>query len=262
MRFTLHVERYGFDSHSPHLIWDVIMDEQEILAIYMAQSENVRYLNKVIEGIQKDINLDIRKSNDFQVKVKTKLFSLLYSAWSEAQFTQIVFTEKGFMYSEICKIKAHKDKHGITEGWKFMINLALSKVGDIKTNADLKRRLDTLLSLIKDYIEEPSILRNRIAHGQWVNALNRENTSTNKDISKKLDELDPVEIGKRIEIHRYLGFIVRDLVQSPKAGFHKHYWTNIVNLEKYLNDTKSWSLKSKKLFLSKKPIQYKQKGNG
>jgi hypothetical protein len=233
------------------------MNDQEILAVYMAQSENVRYLSKVIDGTQRDINLCLRKSNDFQVKVKTKILSLLYSAWSEAQFTQITFTEKGFMYSEICKIKAHKDRYGITEGWKNMIKEALSKVGDISTNKDLGRRLETLLSLVKDYIEEPSILRNKIAHGQWVNALNRDNTAVNEVLSKSLDELDSVEIGKRIEIHRLMGFIVRDLVQSPKAGFHKHYWTNIVNLESYLKETQSWSLESKKLALSKKPIKYK-----
>ncbi len=233
------------------------MNDQEILAVYMAQSENVRYLSKVIDGTQRDINFYLRKSNDFQVKVKAKTLSLLYSAWSEAQFTQITFTEKGFMYSEICSIKAHKERYGITEGWKYMIKKALEKVGDPNTNRDLGRRLETLLSLVKDYIEEPSILRNKIAHGQWVNALNRDNTAVNDVLSKSLDELDPVEIGKRVEIHRFMGFIVRDLVQSPKAGFHKHYWTNIVNLENYLKETESWSLESKKLSLSQKPIKYK-----
>lgn len=233
------------------------MNDQEILALYMAQSENVRYLSKVIDSTQRDINFYLRKSNNFQVKVKTKILSLLYSAWSEAQFTQITFTEKGFMYSEICSIKAHKERHGITEGWKFMIEKALEKVGDPNTNRDLGSRLETLLSLVKHYIEEPSILRNKIAHGQWLNALNRENTAINQILSTALDELDPVEIGKRVEIHRFMGFIVRDLVQSPKAGFHKHYWTNIVNLETYMKETENWSLESKKLGLSKKPIKYK-----
>lgn len=234
------------------------MNDQEILKIYMGQSENVRYLTKVIKATQKDINLYIRKSNDFEVKVKTKILSLLYSAWSEAQFIQIAFTENGFMYSEILKIKSHKEKFGITEGWKNMINMALEKVGDLNKNKDLKSRLDKLLSIVNDYIEEPSVLRNKIAHGQWINALNRDNTAINTEITQKLDQLDPIEIGKRIEIHRYMGFIVRDLVQSPKAGFHKHYWTNIVNLETYMAHTKTWSLASKKALLLKKPIKFMQ----
>lgn len=235
------------------------MNDQEILAIYMAQSENVRYLSGVIDSTLRDINLYLRKSNEFEVKVKTKILSLLYSAWSEAQFTQIMFTEHGFMFSEISSIKDHKDRFGIAEGWKYMINKALEKVGDPTTNKDLGKRLDTLLSLIKNYIEEPSILRNKIAHGQWVNALNRENTSINQDLTRKLDELDPVELQKRVEIHKYMGFIVRDLVQSPRGGFHRHYWTNIVNLENYIERTKNWSLESKKKALLKKPIKYEAK---
>ena len=143
-----------------------------------------------------------------------------------------------------------------------MISLALGKVGDIKTNKDLNKRLNTLLSLIQSYIEEPSVLRNKIAHGQWVNALNRENTSKNEVLSTRLQQLDPVELGKRVKIHRYLGFIVRDLVQSPKAGFHNHYWTNIVNLENYITKTGMWSLESKKQLLSKKPINFVSKFQG
>ena len=232
------------------------MTDQEILALYMAQSENVRYLTRVIDGLNKDINLNIRKSNDFQVKIKTKILSLIYSAWSEAQFTQIIFTENGFQYSEICSLKEYKEHFGITNGWKNMINLALSKVGDVQTNKDLKGRLEKLIALVNDYIEEPSILRNKIAHGQWINALNRECTKTNDELSKKLDELDPIEINKRIAIHRYMGLIVRDLVQSPKAGFHRHYWTNIVNLEAYIDETKDWSFETKKKLLSDKPIKF------
>ena len=201
----------------------------------------------------------IRKSDDFQVAVKTKIFSLVYSAWSEAQFVQILYTPHGFMYSEICKIKNKKDKNGISEGWKFMLELALDKVGDSQTNKDLNKRLVKLISLIKSYIEEPSVLRNKIAHGQWVNALNRENTSKNDDLTTQIENLDPIEIGKRVQIHRFLGFIVRDLVQSPKAGFHNHYWTNIVNLEQVIKQTQNWSLTSKKQLLSKKPIQYESK---
>ena len=231
------------------------MQDSEILAIYVAQSENVSYCYKILEGIQRDINREIKKSNIFQINVKTKLLSLVYSSWSEAQFTQILFTENGFRYTEICKIKSHKTKNGIAEGWKYMIELALAKVGNLELKPDLKDRLDRLLILVSVYIKEPSLIRNKMAHGQWLHALNSENTALNSELSQKLAKLDSVEIGKGIQVHRYLGFIVRDLVQSPKASFHNHYWTNIVNLEQYLKSTEKWTLASKKTQLSKKPIQ-------
>lgn len=236
------------------------MNDQEILDIYMLQSQNVRYLKKVIGVIQKDINFYLRKSDDFQVKSKSKIFSLVYSAWSEAQFIQIMYTPNGFLYSEILKIKEHKERNGIASGWKYMISIAIDKVADIKINADIKNRLKTLLDLVSLYIEDPSILRNKIAHGQWLNALNRENTAKNNVLSIQLDQLDPIQLGKRVEVHQYLGYIVRDLVQSPKAGFHNYYWTNIVNLEEFIKKTANWSLESRKKALAKKPIHIKNTG--
>ena len=75
------------------------MTEQEIFELYVAQSENVRELWKVKESLIKDIHSYIRKNDNYQIQIKTKFLSLLYSAWSEAQFIQIVFTPKGFNYS-------------------------------------------------------------------------------------------------------------------------------------------------------------------
>ena len=38
------------------------MDSSDILKVYMAQSENVRHLNQVLDSIKKDINLEITLS--------------------------------------------------------------------------------------------------------------------------------------------------------------------------------------------------------
>ena len=162
------------------------------------------------------------------------------------------------MYSEILKLIDYKERNGISEGWKLMLTEAMKKVGDTRLSRDLENRLKALLKLILNLIEEPSILRNKIAHGQWINALNRDNTAKNEDLTNELSLLDPVEIEKRFEVHKYLGNIVRDLIQSPKAGFHRYYWTNIVNLEEYIKKTKNWSLTSKRQQLKVKPISYKK----
>jgi len=224
----------------------------------MLQSENVRALSKAKSGIIKDINFQIRKSDNFQISIKTKILALLYSGWSEAQFSQITHTPDGFIYTEIIKIKKHKKQYGIAKGWYYMLELALKKVGDKSQSKDLESRLETLFKIVNEHIEESSIIRNKIAHGQWMFALNRENTAKNEHLTCLLDRLDPVEIEKKFEIHKYLGFIVRDLVQSPTVGFHKHYWTNIVNLEIYMNKTKDWSLESKRKKVVVKPITYKK----
>lgn len=221
----------------------------------MAQSENVRELWKVKSSLTKDINYYVRRGDDYQIKIKTKFLSLLYSAWSEAQFIQIVFTPNGFSYSEINRILNYKKKNGISQAWDLMLTDAMRKVGNTTTRGDVANRLQKLKKLTKQYISEPSELRNKIAHGEWVNALNSKITSKNETISLQLSQLDPVEIEKRFEVHQFLGYIVRDLVQSPKSGFHRNYWTNIINLEDYLEKTKTWNLETKRTKLILKPIQ-------
>ena len=238
----------------PPLNYITEMTDQEIYDLYVLQSKNVRRLKQVQANLVKDINFYLRKNNEFQVEIKTKLLALLHCTLSEAQFIQIVHTPDGFLSSEIEKIKAAKNSK-LEDGWKLMIDLAMDKVGDWNNTKDLLERRNSLLKIIADYIISPSILRNKIAHGQWEFALNRENTKENEDLTAQLKDLNIVEITKWFDIHQYMGLIIRDLIQSPKKGFHNNYWVNLTNLEEYLIKSKNWSLETKKTELKKKPIK-------
>jgi hypothetical protein len=233
------------------------MTNEEIFELYKLQSCNVRKLNQVKKSLVKDINLYLKKTDDFQVEIKTKLLAVLYCAWSEAQFIQIVYTPSAFSQSEIDRIKRIKDGRGIADGWKQIVELALQKVGDWQKSSDLQNRRKDLFDIIENYIKVPSLLRNKIAHGQWFHALNRDNTAENQDLTNELANLDSVKLIKRFEVHKYLGLVIRDLVQSPKKGFHQNYWVHMTALEVYLDKTKNWDSTTKKLKLFLKPIQLK-----
>ncbi len=233
------------------------MNDSEILAIYMAQSENVRHLKKVIDSYRRDINLDLRKSNDFQINAKTKIMALLYSAWSEAQLLQIAYTPNGFSSTDIQSIIQAKN-NGITKAWDKMINLAFHKVSDPSKYPNTKTRLDKLLLLVKTHIDGPSKLRNKIAHGQWIKALNSTSTKVNSDLTNQLDKLDSVQIRRQIDMHQFLGKLIRDLIQSPENGFGRDYLKNITELEDFTNKSEHWSIQAKKVALLRKPIKYAQ----
>ena len=218
------------------------MTEIEIKNIHLLQSRNVRHLKRVQKNMTMDINHYLIKNDSFQVNIKTKLYSLLYSALSEAQFTQILHTPFGFLHSEILKIQ---NERSLVDSWHLMLDLALKKVGDWNTNQDIATKRDKLKDIINEYIEQPQGLRNKIAHGQWVHALNSNNTKENPDTTSKIDELDVVKISIWFEIHQYMSFIIRDLIQSPKKGFHNNYWTNMANLEEFLIKSKNWTLQKR-----------------
>lgn len=229
------------------------MDQNEIKAIYVLQSENVRHLVKVLKSLKREINAYVQRHNEPEIAQRTKILALVYSAWSESQFLQIAFTPRGFFDSEITAIKNEKNSNGIVAGWKLMIDKAMARVTTSDCNADLIARVAQLTSLIDEFIGEPSVIRNKLAHGQWARVLNRPNTAENVEMTEALRTLDPVIILRQQKAHQFFGFIVRDLVQSPSKGFHQHYWTNIVNLEQFLEESKDWTMATKRLLLKTKP---------
>ncbi|GEM_PF-3711264 len=54
---------------------------------------------------------------------------------------------------------------------------------------------EKISDLIQEYIIDPSIIRNKIAHGQWSIAFNREHTNVNNDID--LENLKCTDIEKK-----------------------------------------------------------------
>ena len=135
-----------------------------------------------------------------------------------------------------------------------MLTNAMRKVGNTRKNGDLQNKLQKLKGIAKEYIKEPSELRNKIAHGEWINAINSKVTSTNENLSHQLSCLDPIKIEKKFKVHGYLGNIVRDLIQSPKSSFHRNYWTHIAGLDEFLRKTRNWDINTRRCELKNKPI--------
>lgn len=246
-----------FDSGPPthvHLIGDLLsLSHAEIKGIYVAQSKNVRALTRNRKYLKKDLNWSLLRDDPAIVAMKTKVFSLLYSAWSEAQFVQILHTPHGFSGSDIERIALTRKASGIGFAWKQMISEAIRLVGDPDSNHDLHEREKFLHDTITIYIHNPSVLRNKIAHGQWVIALNNGNSAINDDLTAELEQLDYVRTDVMFEVHQQLGSIIRDLLQSPKKAFHRDYWAHFVELEQLLLKTKDWTAVTKDAVLSKKP---------
>jgi hypothetical protein len=196
--------------------------------------------------------------------MRTKLLILTYSTWSEAQFTQIVYTPNAFTDIQIDKML--KDS-GIFNKWKILINYTFIKIREynliqkrkiinqIKCNAEngwkeklqeinqtyIERELEiehqktTIENYLENYIDKQSKVRNKIAHGQWVIALEPNNKNIDTILTEELENLNVVSIMKEFEVHTILGDIIRHLVQSPNKEFDKNYQTNIKKLEIYLN---------------------------
>ena len=185
--------------------------------------------------------------------MRTQLLALTYSAWSEAQFTQILYTPNAFSSSELDEILKVK-RAGITALWERLIRVSINKVSSTDKE-EKKNKINELKQYIDLYIFKQSQIRNKIAHGQWIHPVEDKKEKAN-ELKERLDKLNVVDIMREFEIHTTLGKIVRDLVQSPNNGFYQNYDVHINKLNNYIDKSKSWDIctKSDRLLLNPKKM--------
>lgn len=223
--------------------------------IYKASVENVRALERALKNMKRHINLLIKTNKDDEVETLTKVYTLIYSTWLEANLTKLIYTPEGFNDSEIEQIKAEGK---IEKKWEKALILAFRKFNQTKKNSEIPNKKKKIVSYVKKYIVEPSSIRNKIAHGQWTIALNSENTKINPTLTKELKELDFIKIFKWITISSYIIKIVEDLIKSRKdngnKAHYKDYEQLILDIQDFEKKTESWNDETKvKLLKRTKP---------
>ncbi|MEP1079258.1 hypothetical protein NDI52_28005 [Leptolyngbya sp. PL-A3] len=230
------------------------MNRNAQLAVFEAQVKNVRELDAAWKHVKRSINRDLVKGNQSSVRLHTKLLTLIYCAWLEASFSKLIHTPYGFDLSEIAQIKS-ASRNSIVEAWKECINIAALRVNPGKSNylPNIKQRLN---QLIEKYVEEPSLLRNKVAHGQWVKALNRENSAINTELTIAISNLDVVKLDILHDACKGLCEIVEVLIESPERAFHRDYWLLLSKLEEHMARTSQFNLADKIAILkSRQPKQ-------
>jgi hypothetical protein len=232
------------------------MDNAARLAVYRAQTENVRMLNQARKQINKAINYALRKGDIVSSQVQTRVLALVFCAWVEASFSKVIHTPYGFTLEEIDQIKWAYQHFNLETGWKKCIELGLERISSSRKSNYIPNIRQMISSIVDDYVVAPSIIRNRVAHGQWKKALNNDNTAVNNNITNELGDLDVIVISKWFHIHEYLLSIIETLVESPNRAFHRDYWQEIAKLEDFLEESKKWNIDEKIKMLRKKPIKH------
>jgi hypothetical protein len=210
------------------------MDNAAKLVVYQAQVQNVRSVQVALKQISRLINCSLRHNDSTQTEHLTKIYALMFCTWAEANFLKVIHTPHGLELDELEQIKASK-RTSIVSGWKKAIELGLRHLdanrGSFKPNARKK-----LEELVDSHVFDPSLLRNKLAHGQWLVALNRDNDAVNAKLTAEIGSLDVVKIASWIEIHRLLSGVVETLLESPKKAFVRDWYEYAVELGDKMDD--------------------------
>ncbi|MDE1181508.1 hypothetical protein [Paraburkholderia sp.] len=220
------------------------MDEHQRVSVFEAQTTNVRELERAWKHINRQVNSLILQKNDKSVEVMTKTLALIYCALAESLFSKLIHTPHGLLIDEIEQVKRAANADGVTAGWVKCAELALKRVEGAKSNhgANVSQKLRMM---IERYIFDPSVLRNKLAHGQWCVALNRENTAINQEITKEIESHTIVELYRRKHALEKLAAILEDIIESPNKAHHRDYWAHLTEFEEKQNELANWTFAKK-----------------
>lgn len=231
------------------------MLEQDRLDVFAAQTENVRALEQAWRHINKTINAAYSSGDNSTAEIHTKLLAQVYCAFAEAVFSKVIHTPEGLSLDEISQVKS-QGKRNIVDAWKKCIELSLQKVQG-RSSGHVANTRQKIESLIDHYIYDPSLLRNKIAHGQWKVALNSNNTKVNSALTIKVQSISVVDLYRHKEAFQSLFRIVEDIIESPNKAHHRDYWSHITGFEESQRKMASWTIEKKVASLRAKKERFK-----
>lgn len=221
-----------------------------INSVFSSQVENLKLLESAWSHLRRSVNQAYTRNDLQHAKIQTKLMALLFCAYSESIFLKLIYTPNALSQSQINSILAAA-KNNVYSGWISCIEVSCSRVNDVE-EPEMKEFKKTLKSLVDEYIKEPSLVRNKIAHGQWAVALNSKNTKPNQELTNALENLDIVKLQVMYNSISSLFSIMQDLISSPNNAhgkFHKKHLENHLNNKE---EMKSWTLEKRIASLKQK----------
>jgi hypothetical protein len=215
---------------------------EKTLKIYKAQVENLQVLEKAWKFQVRTVNKSLVKDQKYEVELATKQLMLLHCAYTECAFSKLIHTPYGFSPSQILQIKQAIKRAGAFEGWKKALELGLKRLVAKRADKQVSDIRKKILQILDQYVAGPSILRNKVAHGQWVVAINRSGDDINSDVSRQLKNLDVVVLSRWHIAVVELCAILRMLIESPNKAFRPNYYFIIESHVKTVKETKEWTL--------------------
>lgn len=237
-------------------IYEVAMPDAQSYEIYKSYVKNVRELSKVEREVIRVINRSLKTQKKDSVYYFTKIYTLLYSIFAEANFLKLIHTPHGLAQRYVNQILNGKN---LVNKWEKCIELAFIKFDKHKKGSEVPNKKQELIKIVKQFIIEPSNIRNKLAHGQLKIATNKYQTQINTELSNKIDQLDSTQILRLFEINKQLVSILEDLIESPHKAHYNHYYTKYQRLKAYIKESEGWTidtkLKTKSMKKKSKPIR-------
>jgi hypothetical protein len=212
---------------------------------YQAYVVNVKDFLTAETEIRRIINRALKSNKQNTIKVLTKVYALVYSTFAEANFMKMILTPYGFEQSFIDDIL--KENNNLQQKWLKCVELGFAKFSKSRKGSEVPNKILELKTIIQEYIIDPSILRNKLAHGQFSIALNNKISKVNSEITSKINSIDVVSIQRLFKVNQMLCSILEDLIESPDVAHNHNYYTKFQELESFIKRSETWTINTKLL---------------
>jgi len=236
-------------SVSPLLISKVSITDSNVLNSFNDQISDFK-----IQYLEKKELLNSKYKNDKiqQLETFSKYLLLTYCTWSEASFIKLKHTPHGLTLDD----RFQNYGKDIETKWKTLIDKIIDRIPNIYAG-DISQMKHELKQISENYIVNNSYIRNKIAHGQWEEALNSDNNDINIISSQELSFVDVVKIDSTFEIHHLFLDILENISEAniPEDLIIKKNNSYIMlkqKLDELIQLRQSWDIKSRATFLKQR----------
>jgi ribosomal protein L20 len=148
--------------------------------LYKAHVNNLRAVDTAFERIVRELNASLARGDEKTADALLKTAMLLLGGWAENRLKKLLYEPNGFSGAHRATINSANSQLAswqvaLEQGFRMRYALpsaALSVVLPLTPRSYYNALVSTLENELRPIIE----VRNKLAHGQWVRALNSDNT--------------------------------------------------------------------------------------
>lgn len=222
------------------------------MSLYQYHCENLRQIESGFDSTVRILRDSISKNKENDIVSFTRMLTYLLSCWTEVRLHKIIEETHSSSFTETQKrkiLKTGASLNSVEVKWKYTINIAVCKAFNFSEttdrsaiesylNTDLinRTRYINIMGCLENDLRSSITLRNKVAHGQWVHALNRDNTAKNTDITNEMNDMNIVTLQLKQKMYESLANIINDLVVSPttfQRDYDRNYSALIANQRNY-----------------------------
>jgi len=221
--------------------------------IYSSHVENLRHVQLSIEEIfllaKNKIKTKNENSNNFKSIVRLLILQL--GIWSEVRYNKLISEynylsptkDKFFTELELKFLNLKKNK---IDQWINIVELSFRKHYDIYIGHELKEsnlgsqkytEYTSILNIIDKYLRSIIEVRNKLAHGHWIQQLNDNGQQNNNINIASINSENLITLEKKYQIIQYLAKIIHDLMIS-KPTFERDftlYYKEVMDRKKFID---------------------------